>query len=76
MKVVFGPEDMVFNKVTSPIVDDTLELIGKYQEEMFELNRWLNASKKEIKDEYEKRYAAIVARTETAIQKFAGKVTK
>lgn len=76
MKVVFGPEDMVFNEVTSPIVDDTLGLIGKYQEEMFELNRWLNASKKEIKDEYEKRYATIVARTETAIQRFAGKVMK
>lgn len=37
MKVVFGPEDMVFNKAKAPIVDDTLELINKYQEEMFEL---------------------------------------
>ena len=76
MKVTLGPTDMVFNKITTPIVDGTLELVNDYNKDLFELSSWLNVSAAEIKVEYEKRQKAIIEKFETAIQKQAIKIAK
>lgn len=76
MKVIFGANELMFNEVKSKIVDETLDIISTYKEDVSGLNQWLTSEQNRIKYEYEKRQAAIVTRTEDALRKHAAGVAK
>jgi len=76
MKIVFGATELVFNETKSKIVDETLEIIENYKVDISGLNQWLTSEQNRIKNEYERRQAAIVLRTEDALRKHATGVAK
>lgn len=76
MKIVFGATELVFNETKSKIVDETLNIIDSYREDMSTLNQWLTSEQNRIKTEYERRQASIVTRTEDALRKHAAGVAK
>ena len=76
MKIVFGATELVFNETKSKIVDETLSIIETYKEDVSGLNQWLTSEQNRIKNEYERRQAAIVLRTEDALRKHATGVAK
>jgi hypothetical protein len=76
MKVVFGATVLVFNETTSKIVEETLEIVDKYKEDIAELNRWLTSEQNRIKNEYEKRQRSIMMSTEDALRAHAMAATK
>lgn len=76
MKIVFGATELVFNETKSKIVDETLNIIDSYREDMSTLNQWLTSEQNRIKTEYEQRQASIVTRTEDALRKHAAGVAK
>lgn len=76
MKIVFGATELVFNETKSKIVDETLSIIETYKEDVSGLNQWLTSEQNRIKNEYERRQAAIVLRTEDTLRKHATGVVK
>jgi hypothetical protein len=76
MKIVFGATELMFNETKSKIVDETLEIIENYKTDMSGLNQWLTSEQNRIKNEYERRQASIVTRTEDALRKHATGVAK
>lgn len=76
MKIIFGTTELMFNETKSKIVDETLEIIENYKTDMSGLNQWLTSEQNRIKNEYERRQAAIVLRTEDALRKHATGVAK
>lgn len=76
MKIVFGTTELMFNETKSKIVDETLEIIETYKEDIASLNQWLTSEQNRIKYEYERRQASIVTRTEDALRKHATGVAK
>lgn len=75
MKAILGPEDMIFNTASVKIVEETLNIVSKYQEDMSTLGAWLASEKARIKSEYERRHAQIISNTEKALVQ-ASKVNK
>ena len=76
MKIIFGTTELMFNTTKSKIVDETLEIIENYKTDMSGLNQWLTSEQNRIKNEYERRQASIVIRTEDALRKHATGVAK
>ena len=76
MKIIFGTTELMFNETKSKIVDETLEIIENYKTDMSGLNQWLTSEQNRIKNEYERRQASIVIRTEDALRKHATGVAK